>query len=164
LPLVLLVLSEIVMILGVISTQWFALIIFFTGAGLVLVKGDIHNWKDWIGMLLFFVLIVGLSMNKWVLNTSMIVGLTATTVIGFCQGIYIGMKILKKGESYTLSDYKDMSTKLWLFSSILSAVLLILYFVGEMFTGFLMAFSAGLWINLSLVTPTFAGIIKKVIK
>ena len=164
LPLILLVLSGIVMILGVVSTQWFALIIFFVGACLALVKGEIHNWKCWVGMLLFFVLVVGLSMNKWVLNASMIVGLMATTVISFGQCVYIGIKFLKKGEAYTSSDYKNMSTKLWLFSSIFSVVLLVLYFVGEMFAGFLMAFSIGLWINLSLVTPTYVGIIKKVIK
>jgi len=78
LPLVLLVLSEIVIIIGVVSAQWFALVIFFVGISLVLTKGGIYNWKCWVGILLFFVLIVGLTMGEWVLDAPMIVGLMAT--------------------------------------------------------------------------------------
>jgi hypothetical protein len=164
LPLILMNLSIIVIIFGVVSLQWLALIIFFVGVSLILLKGGIHDWKGWVGIVLFFVLIVGTTMNEWVLNASLILGLMAVIPITVAQGIFVGIRILKRGESYDFSDNKNTYKKLWLFSTVLVAILIALYFISGMFTGFVMAVSIGLWINLSLIIPNYTDIVKKFIK
>jgi hypothetical protein len=164
LPLILMTLSIVIIIFGVISLQWFALIIFFVGVGLIILKGGIYDLKSWVGVILFFILIVGSAMNEWILNTSLMLGLMAVIPICLAQGIFVGMRILKKKESYDFSDNKNTLKKLWLFSAIFVAVLIVLYFVGGMFTGFAMVVSIGLWINLSLIIPNYTDIAKKFIK
>jgi len=163
-PLILMGLSVIVIILGVMSLNWFALIIFFAGVVSILLKGDINNWKGWVGVALFFILIAGVGMNEWVLNAPLILGLMTVIPIDFAQGIFVGLRVLKKKESYGSSDYKNTSKKLWLFSTIFAAILIILYFIGGMFTSFVMAVSVGLWFNLSLIIPNYSDIAKKFIK
>jgi len=164
LPLILMGLSIVLMIFGVISLHWFALIIFFAGVASILLKGDIHDWKGWVGVVLFFILIAGSAMNEWILNIPLILGLVAVIPICFTQCIFVGMRILKKKESYDTSEQKITSKKLWIFSTIFVSILMILYFIGGIFTGFVMVVSIGLWINLSLIIPNCTDITKKFIK
>jgi hypothetical protein len=172
LPLILMVLSELVLILGILSTNWFALIIFCVGIAVVFTRGGAYNWKFWVGIFLFFVLIIGMVISKWsggwVLGTSFFMGLIAVVLIGFAQNVFVGMKVLTKKESYTSSDYKNTSTKLWLFSTVFAFILIISYFIfnfiGFAFTGFIMVVMMGLWINLSLILPVYTDITKKFIK
>jgi hypothetical protein len=168
LPLILMVLSEFILILGVIYTNWFALIIFSAGVLVIFIRGGIYNWKGWVGVFLFFMLITGMVVSKWgggwVLDGPFIIGLMVTVLIGFLQNGFVGTSVLKKKESYTLSDYKELSIKLWLFLTVFALILIILYFIlnfmGLMSTGFIMALSIGLWVNLSLITPVYWDIVK----
>jgi len=172
LPLILMVLSELVLILGILSTNWFALIIFCVGIIVVFIRGGIYNWKNWVGVFLFFVLITGMVISKWGggwdLDASFVMGLMTVVLIGFAQNVFIGMRVLAKKESYTSSDYKNTATKLWLFSTVLGLILVISYFIfnfiGVMFTGFVMVVSMGLWINLGLILPVYTDIAKKFIR
>jgi len=148
------------------------LIIFCVGITVVFLKGEIYNWKGWVGVFLFFVLIIGMAISKWsggwVLDASFVMGLIAVVLIGFSQNVFIGMKILTKKESYTPSDYKNTSTKFWLFSTGFAFILIILYFIfnftGITYTGFIMTTSIGMWVNLSLITPVYTDVTKKFIK
>jgi len=172
LPLILMVLSGPMIILGILSVNWFALIIFCVCAVVTFFRGGIHDWKGWVGVFLFFILIVGMTMSKWgsgwVLDASFIIGLTAAALIGFGQNIFIGMGVLTKKESFSLSDYKKASAKMWLFSTCFAFILTILYFVsnftGIMSAGFIMTTTIGMWINLSLILPTYTNMTKKFIK
>ena len=172
LPLILMILSESVLIFGVVATNWFALIVFCVGFLLMFTRGDIYNWKNWVGVFLFLILLTGLVMSRWVggwvFDAPFVVGLIAVVIIGVAQNVFMGMKILAKKESYTLSDYKNALNKLWLFSTVFAFILIILYFVanftGFMSTSFIMVVSVGLWINLSLISPVYADITKKFIK
>lgn len=172
LPLILTVLGGPAIILGILSTNWFVLLVFCIGTVAIFLRGMIYNWRGWVGVFLFFVLIIGMVMSKWgggwVLDVPFMMGLMAVILIGFGQNIFMGMKVLTKKESYSSSDYRNVSRKLWLFSTSFAFILIILYFVfnfiGVVFTGFIMTTSIGMWINLSLILPVYTDITKKFIK
>ncbi len=172
LPLIIMVLSELVLVFGVLSSNYFALLIFCVGIVVIVLGGKFYDWKGWMGVFLFFILIIGMVVSKWdgywALDASFVKGLMMVILIGFGQNVFIGMKVLTKRESYTPSDYKNASTKLWLFSTIFAFILIILYFIFNsidfMSTSFIMVVSMGLWINLSLVLPVYSNIVKKFIK
>lgn len=172
LPLILMILSEIVLIFGMLSMNWFAVIIFCAGIGVILIKGGSRGWKGWIGIFLFFVLTLGMTISKWsgqwTLDAPFVIGLITVVMISFGQSVFMGIRILTKKESYISSGYKKTSNKLWLSSSVFAGVLIILYFmfnlIGFMYDGFIMVLSIGLWINLSLILPVYTDIVKKFIK
>jgi hypothetical protein len=172
LPLILMILSELVLLFGVVSANWLMLVIFCAGCVVIFIRGDVYNWKIWVGVLLFSILIIGIFMSKssggWVLDSSLFIGSIVTTLIGFVFNISVGLKVLTKKESYTQSDYRNATAKLWLISTVLAFVLIVLYFIfsftDSMYTGLVMAISIGLWIDLSLVIPVYVDLIKKYIK
>lgn len=171
-PLILIVLGELVLLFGIVSTDWLMLVIFCAGFVVVLLRGDISNWKNWIGVLTFSVLLIGIFMSKsnggWVLDSSFFVGSIAVIIIGFAFNTFMGIKVLTKKESYTQSDYRVATNKLWLLSTVLAFILIISYFIFSSIysshIGFIMAVSTGLWVNLSLTIPVYSDTIKKIIK
>jgi len=172
LPLILMVLSELVLIFGVVSANWFALIIFCVGVVVIFAREGVYDWRGWVGVFLFFMLVIGVVMSKWsggwIINAPFIMGLMGVVLIGFGQNVFVGMRVLTKKESYTSSDYKNTLKKLWSFSTVLGFILMISYFIFNfidlMSTEFIMATSIGVWINLSLILPVYTDITKKLIK
>jgi hypothetical protein len=164
LPLILMVLGSIVLILG-IYVQWFVLLVFFISVPFVFIKGEAYSWKSWLAIFLFFVLIVGViitkALVKWILNSSSIIGLIIVMILGFGHGIFVGNGILTKKESYTEKEHKHTLEKLWVFSAIVSSVLIVLFIVSEKFIMFTFTVAVGLWITNSLVIPLYADLIKK---
>ncbi len=172
LPLILMVLSGLVLIFGVLSTSWFALVIFSIGFMVIFTKRMVYNWKCWVGVFFFFVLTIGMAMSKWgsgwILDTPFVIGLMVVVLISFGQNILLGMRILTKGESYSSTDYKNTTMKIWLFSTIFAFALIVLYFllnyIDFISANFIMAVSIGLWTNLSLITAVYTDMTKKFIK
>jgi hypothetical protein len=164
LPLIPMVLGSIVLVLG-IYVQWFALLVFFISVPFVFIKGEVHSWKSWLAIFLLFVLIVGgvitKAVTKWILDSSSIVGLIIVAILGFCGGIFVGNRALAKKESYTEREYKHVIEKLWVFSAIVSSVLIVLFMVGEKFIMFTFTVAVGSWITTSLMIPVYADLIKK---
>jgi hypothetical protein len=163
LPLILMCLSELLLIVGVISLKWFVLLIFFVGVGFALNNNEINNWKNWLAVGLIFMMMVGIAMSKWVLGVYSIVGMVATLFIGFGCGVLISYNFLKKKEAFTQIEQKQTLKKVWLFTFVVSIVLFILFFFTP-YREFAMTTVVGLMATTTIISPVYSSVIQKIIK
>jgi len=164
LPLILMILVEIVLILGTISSPWFVVLIFLVGVGLTIIKGEVRGWISLLTIFLMFISVVGIVMSKWVLDAPSIMGLAVVTVFSIGQATFMGDRGLVGEESYTPTDYKCSLRILWLSTTVATLILLPLFFVGGMFKGFFMTAIIGVLASATVTKPTYTDVIKKVCK
>lgn len=164
LPLILISLSEFLLILGIVSFGWFVFFVFFIATVLVLIKGDIRNWIHWLTIFLMFIIVIGITMSKWVLGIPSLIGLMLVFLISIGQGVFMSYQILKKRETYTVTDYKLSMDKFWLFTTVVTTIFFVLFLIGGQYREFAMTTSLGLFIATTITTPAYSSIIEKVIK
>ncbi len=163
LPLILMCLSELLLIIGVISLKWFILLIFFFGLGFVLNKDEIKSWMGWLAVGLMFMMTIGIVMSKWVLGIYSIVGMIAALIIEMGEGVFMSHQFLKKREAYTLVEYKQALKRVWLFTVVASVILFIVFFFTP-YREFGMTTIVGLMISTLIVSPVYSSIIERIIK
>jgi large-conductance mechanosensitive channel len=163
LPLILMCLSELLLIVGVISLKWFILLIFFFGVGFAMSKDEMKDWKSWLAVGLLMMMAIGIVMSKWVLGAYSVVGMIATLLIGFGEGVFMSHQFLKKREAYTLVEYKQALKKIWLFTVVASVVLFIVFFFTP-YREFAMSTIIGLMISTTIVSPVYSSVIERIIK
>jgi len=164
LPLILIYLSEFLLILGTVSFGWFVLLVFFIAIVSVLIKGDIRNWIHWLTIFLMFIIVIGITMSKWVLGIPSLIGLMIFFLISIGQGVFMSYQILKKKETYTVSDYKISMNKIWLLTTVATVIFFILFLVGGQYREFAMTTSLGLFIATTITTPVYSSIMEKISK
>ncbi len=163
LPLILICLSELLLIVGVVSLKWFTMLIFFFGVGFALSKNEIKEWTSWLAVGLMLMMMIGIVMSKWVLGVYSIIGMMTVLVIGFGECVFMSYQFLKKREAYTLVEYKQALKKVWLFTAVVSVVLFIVLFFTP-YREFGMTTAVGLMISALIVSPVYSSIVERIIK
>jgi large-conductance mechanosensitive channel len=156
-------LSEVLLIVGVISLKWFILLIFFFGVGFAMSKDEMKDWKSWLAVGLMMMMAIGIVMSKWVLGAYSVVGMIATLLVGFGEGVFMSHQFLKKREAYTLVEYKQALKKIWLFTVVASVVLFIVFFFTP-YREFAMSTIIGLMVSTTIVSPVYSSVIERIIK
>jgi len=164
LPLLLLSFCGIVLVFGVLSFQWFVLLIFLLGLTIVLISGEAREWISWLSLFLMFIMVAGIVVSKWVFDFSTIIGLMATLIFGVCQGGIIGDRFLTGKKVYSQAEYKYSLRYLWVLTTIVTMALTVLFFVGSSFRSFAMATIIGVLTSTTITTPIYSNLIKKVSK
>lgn len=164
LPLLLMSFCGIVMILGVLSFQWFALLIFLLGLSIVLINGEAREWVSWLSLFLMFFWVAVIVMSKWVLDASSIIGLMATLIFSICQGGIVGDRFLTGKKIYSQAEYKHSLHQIWILTTIVTLVLTVLFFVGGSFRSFSMVTIIGVLTSTTITTPIYCNLIEKVSK
>lgn len=164
LPLILLSFCGIVLVFGVLSLQWFAILIFLFGVSFVLINGEAREWISWLSLFLMFIMVAGIVMSKWVFDFSSIIGLMAAIIFGVCQGGIVGDQFLTGKKVYTQAEYKHSLHRVWILTTIVVLVLTILLFVGGSFRSFAMATIIGVLTSTTITTPLYSNLIEKVSK
>jgi hypothetical protein len=163
LPLILMCLSELLLIIGVISLKWFALLIFFFGVGFVISKNEIKSWMDWLAVGLMLIMVIGIVMSKCFLGVYSIIGMIVTLIIGFGEVVFMTHQFLKNKEAYSLVEYKQSLKKVWLFTTIVSVVLFIVFFF-TLYREFGMTTIVGLLLSTTIISPVYSSIVERMIK
>ena len=163
LPLILLYLSILPLIVGVISIKWFVMLIFFFGVGFALFKEEIKNWMGWLAVGLILMMVIGIVMSKWVLGVNSVIGMIATLIICFGEGVFMSYQFLKKKEAYTLIEHKNSLKKIWLFTTVVSVALFIMFFFTP-YREVAMATVVGLMASTTIISPVYSSIIERIIK
>jgi hypothetical protein len=163
LPLILLCLSELLLIIGVISLNWLVLLIFFFGAGYAVSKNELRSWTSWLAVGLMLMMSIGIVMSKWVLGVYSIFGMIATLLICVGEGVFMSYQFLKKREAYSLVENKQALNKIWFFTTVLSVVLFIIFFFTP-YREFGMTTIVGLMISTLIVSPVYSSIVERIIK
>jgi ABC-type multidrug transport system permease subunit len=161
-PLILITASEIVLILGVMSLEWFVVLLFLFCFGLAASNSEIRGWIGWITIILFLTVSVGIAMSKWIIDKYSLYGLIIFTVFSFGQSLYMSFNLVKKGE-FTQNEYKDLIYKFWFVMGISSLILTPLFFI-DIFKGFVMTFIIGIMISTTLTKPLYSIILEKIVK
>jgi len=164
LPLLLLSFCGIVLVFGVLSLQWFAILIFLFGVSFVLINGEAREWMSWLSIFLMFIMVAGIVMSKWVFDFSSIIGLMAILIFSVCQGGIVGDQFLTGKKVYTQSEYKHSLRRLWILTVVVTLALTVLFFVGGSFRSFAMATIIGVLTSTSITTPIYSNLIEKVSK
>jgi len=163
LPLILMCLSELLLIVSVVSVKWFALLIFFFGVSFALSKDEIKGWKSWLAVGFMLMMTIGIVMSKWVFSVYSIFGMIATLLIGIGETVFMSHQFLKKREAYSLVEQKQALKKIWLFTVVASVVLFIIFFFTP-YREFGMTTIVGLIVSTTIVSPVYSSIIERIIK
>jgi len=164
LPLLLTTLSELLLILGTITSPWIVILIFLFGVPMALIKNEFHGWLSWLTIFLMLIMVIGVITNNWVLNVSSIIGIVVFVVLSSGLGFIIGDSVLYGEESYNQSEYKRSSRKIWYSTAVAMLVILLLFFVGGVFIGAAMTIFVGLLTSVTITKPIYYTIIGKIIK
>ena len=164
LPLLLVSFCGILLVFGVLSFQWFALLIFLLGVSIVLIGGEAREWISWLSLFLMFIMVAGIVMSKWVFDFSSIIGLMAILIFSVCQGGIVGDQFLTGKKVYTQTEYKHSLHRMWILTAIVTLILTVLFFFGGSFRGFAMATIIGVLASTTITTPIYSNLIEKVSK
>jgi len=164
LPLLFMGFSCIVLVFGVLSFQWFGLLIFLFGLSTVLISGEAREWVSWLSLFLMFIMVAGIVMSKWVLDVSSIIGLMAILIFSVCQGGIVGDRFLTGKKVYIQAEYKHSLHHMWVLTIIVTLVLTVLFFLGGSFRNFAMSMIIGVLTSTTITTPIYSSLIEKVSK
>jgi len=164
LPLLLLSFCGIVLVFGVLSFQWFVLLIFLFGLPIVLISGEAREWTSWLSLFLMFIMVAGIVVSKWVFDFSTIIGLLTIFIFSVCQGSVVGDRFLTGKKVYTQAEYKHVLHRMWILTTIVTLALTVLFFVGSSFRSFAMATIIGVLTSTTITTPIYYNLIEKVSK
>jgi len=164
LPLLLLGFCGVVLVFGVLSFQWFVLLIFLLGVSIVLISGEAREWISWLSIFLMFIMVAGIVMGKWVLDASSIIGLMTILIFSICQGGIVGDQFLTGKKVYSQAEYKHSLHRMWFLTTIVTLVLTVLFFVGSSFRSFAMATIIGVLTSTTITTPIYCNLIEKISK
>jgi uncharacterized membrane protein YjjP (DUF1212 family) len=161
-PLILISVGEIVLILGAMSLEWFAVLLFLFCFGLAALNGEIRGWIGWITIILFLTLSVGIAMSKWIIDKYSLYGLIAFMVFSFSQSLYMTFGLLKNG-TFAQTEYKNLVYKFWFVFGIAGLILTPLFFIGIL-KDFVMTFAIGIIVSTALTKPLYSNILEKITK
>ena len=164
LPLLLLSFCGIVLVFGVLSFQWFVLLIFLFGLPIVLISGEAREWTSWLSLFLMFIMVAGIVVSKCVFDFSTIIGLLTIFIFSVCQGSVVGDRFLTGKKVYTQAEYKHVLHRMWILTTIVTLALTVLFFVGSSFRSFAMATIIGVLTSTTITTPIYYNLIEKVSK
>ena len=164
LPLILLSFCGIVLVFGVLSFQWFVLLIFLLGISMVLISGEAREWISWLSIFLMFIMVAGIVMGKWVFDASSIIGLMTILIFSICQGGIVGDQFLTGKKVYSQAEYKHSLHRMWFLTIIVTLVLTVLFFVGGSLSSFAMATIIGVLTSTTITTPIYCNLIEKISK
>ncbi len=162
-PLILIILGEVTIILSILITPWLIVLFLLFGIGFSLTNGEVHGWFGWLGIFLMVVMTVGIAMSKWVLDVSALVGIVSTIVITGILGMSVSEKIITK-KIHVSSDYKNFSKVIWKLTTIVLAILSILFFVGGYLRGFALTTFIGMMVCTTMSIPIYYDLIGRYLK
>lgn len=164
LPLILLCLSEIILILGTLTATWFILLIFFSGFFYVVLGGEIKSLIEWVGLVLMFVMTIGIVMTNWVLDSFSVIGIIMVMPLSLILETIVADKVLYKKDVHVTGEFKRSLKKIWLFSSIITIFLLILFFSVDVLRGLSATLLIVVLTVSTMITPIYFKIIEKICK
>ncbi len=162
-PLILIILGEVTIILSILITPWLIVLFLLFGIGFSLTNGEVHGWFGWLGIFLMVVMTVGIAMSKWVLDVSALVGIVSIIVITGILGMSVSEKIITK-KIHVSSDYKNFSKVIWKLTTIVLAILSILFFVGGYLRGFALTTFIGMMVCTTMSIPIYYDLIGRYLK
>ncbi len=162
-PLILIILGEVTIILSILITPWLIVLFLLFGIGFSLTNGEVHGWFGWLGIFLMIVMTVGVAMSRWVLDASALIGIVSTIVITGILGMSVSEKIITK-KIHVSSDYKNFSKVIWKLTTIVLAILSILFFVGGYLRGFALTTFIGMMVCTTMSIPIYYDLIGRYLK
>jgi hypothetical protein len=162
LPLILLCLGEIILILGALTATWFILLVFFSGMFYAIFWGEIKSLIGWVGLVLMFVMTIGIVMTNWVLDSFSVIGIIMVTPLSLILETIAVDKVLNKRDVHVTGELKHSLGKIWLFSSIATIVLLVLFFSVDVLRGLSATLLIAVLTIPTLITPIYFKMIESV--
>ena len=160
LHLILLTLAELLLILASISLHYFVILLFIVGVALSALKGEIIDWKGWIGISFLFLTFMGIAISNWSLDVSSLIGLTCFIFFSMIEFSVIGDRLLSKKEVHVESERKRSLRILWFSTTITAIIILPVFLFG--FVGFTSTFAVGILVSSTLTKPVYWNAITKI--
>lgn len=160
-PFILLVIGELVLILGSMVLEWFVIFLFLFGFVLAAIKSEVRGWYCWLTIFLTLIIIVGITMGKWILGVPSVIGLIFVMIYSTCQMLYMGLHVKKK--EFSQNVYRNLMQKNWWSLTIVTLVLFSMFFLN-FYREFTMTFLVGAMISTVFVIPIFGKIMEKINK
>lgn len=159
---VLMGLSEIILILGVVSSQFFVFAILLCAIGVVVVRGELYGWINWLTVFLMFIVGFGVAINEWVLDISTLIGLVGMIIIEIGQTFFITDQVLLQKKDVSASKRNKLVLKnMWKSTSIIIVALMPLFFFSSMLKGFVTISVIGTMIGIAITKPVYAILLEE---
>jgi len=152
---ILVFLGEILLLLGVASSQIFVLILTTFCVVLGFVNNQGHDWKRYITVILMFVISFGAVANKLTVTSQTVLGLSVGISIGLVQFI-----LLNEGFSKSPNKIEKFSNYIWIASFAIVLALAILFFT-ESYKNVAISFAIALMIGMTITKPEYIKLVNK---
>ncbi len=165
-PMIAATLSEIVLILGIASSQLFGALVLITAISLIIVKGEANKWLRWVTIFLMFVMGFAVVLSKWVLDIPAFAGLIAIIGTSIGQMIIITDQVIFGNKEYSFNKkYNKALDMIWNSAATVVAAMFPLIFLGTgMLKGFAITIVIGVTVGIMITRPAYAAILEKLEK
>jgi len=156
----LILVSEIILILGIASSQAFAMVVLASGVVLAIVKREVHGWSRWLALVLMFVISFGIIANKWVLDMPSVVGLCIMLCVSVVQLFGVNENFLK--DLSLIKKHENILRIIWKIALVVSVLMTPVFFISGL-RGLAVATVVGVMISTTITKPVYTDLVEKII-
>ena len=144
--------SEIILLSGVASSQVFAFLVLVLSMSMAMIKGDVYGYR-WVNMLLLFIVCFGLVANRWIIDARSLAGVVLYMCVSSAYCILLS-RIMTKADMSLQKRYKSALELLWKPYRLGAPVLFVLFLLNPT-KSFAMSLAMGMVINSMLTKPVY---------
>ncbi len=165
LPMIAISFCEIILILGVAASQFFAALIIVVALVIAMMKKEVFGMLGWVTVLVMIIATIPVVISRWTLDIAAIAGLIAILGTGVNQMIIMTDQLLLEKDKSLRERHKIAMNLIWSSAAMVAFAMIPLMVLGiGTLKGFAITTIVGVFIGILITRPAYVVILEKVRK